>query len=269
MPTAQGQSLRFLHIPKTAGTTFALCLLQLYGPPCFIFSGDLSADLRYFRCLSGKQRRSLRLMSGHAPLITGEPDIDCLPTVTFLRDPIERVKSFCQHVSEGKSPYLLRSFPPKKFVLDAFLDSGIMELDNFQTRVLLGQQSFGADLRDPAHAARRTLCVLRGLAGFGLVESFDVSLMLFRTRLGWRWPVYQRFNQKNAHKALVFTGAHLERIRELNAVDCLVYEEARREFEAIARNGQVQLDRDLRTFRLRQKIAAVIRGLVAVRSRIA
>ena len=107
------------------------CLVKLYGP-FFRFTGHLSADLERFRSLSGEDRHALRLMVGHAPRITGESEVDDLPTITFLRDPIERVKSLCQHLSEGKNPDLRHSFPPENFCLDALLASGAIELDNFQ-----------------------------------------------------------------------------------------------------------------------------------------
>jgi hypothetical protein len=180
------------------------------------------------------------LVAGHSPRITGIPQVDVLPTITFLRDPVKRVKSFCQHVSEGKSPDMLIRFPPERFDLDEFLASGDVQLSNFQTRMLLGEESYElpqGDVEALAEAALRVLA--EDMVGFGLVEDFDSSLVLFRRKLGWQlWPVYRRLNERDDESLLTFNHDQLATIRELNALDLLVYEQARERFqEELGRNA--------------------------------
>ncbi len=234
------KQIRFLHIPKTAGTSFTDSLARIYGGPRFDFSGNIQADRRRFRTLVPSRRDQLRLVAGHSPRITGIPLVDTLPTVTFLRDPIKRVKSFCQHVSEGKSPDQLDRFPPERFDLDEFLASGDVQLANFQTRMLLGQESYDLPQEDEQTLARAAWRVLsEDLAGFGLVEEFDKSLVLLRRKLGWQlWPVYRRLNVRDDAALLTFSDDQLATIRELNALDLLVYEQARqRLLEELERNA--------------------------------
>lgn len=137
------QPLRFLHIPKTAGTTLLSILRrQYFGKKSFAFTGDITSDTKRFEALSEHDKENVMLFTGHAPIVTGIEKADNATTVTFLRDPISRVKSFCQHVAEGKSPYLIDDFSSETFSLDNFLESGNEELSNLQTKMLICDGSY-------------------------------------------------------------------------------------------------------------------------------
>ncbi len=225
--------VRFLHIPKTAGLSFFDTLGHLYAGPRLYFSDDWRADVARFRRLPAAERRRVVLVGGHAPRVTGEPLLDALPTVTLLRDPVRRVQSFCHHVREGKSPYLRETFPPGQFDLDAFLNSGDPQLENLQTKMLVCDRCLTLPDR-PADdlAARAVDALMHEIECFGLVERVAESLTLFRRTLGWRHvPPLPRLNARRDADALTFTDAHLERIRELNAIDLVVYRQAAALFE--------------------------------------
>lgn len=230
------QPIRFLHIPKTAGETFSSILEKVYAEfPDFYFTGDCPADLYRYRALPEAERRQIRLIHGHAPLTTGIAEIDAVPVVTLLREPIARVKSFCQHVSEGKSPHLAKDFPPERFDLDAFLDSGDYELSNLQTKFLLSHGDL-EEIAEPSTAPQRAVdCLFNRIAAFGLMEYFEESLASFRRRFGWRIPRYKRLNRKNTRRLIRFERRHIERIIELNRIDLEVYRVARERFVQSAR----------------------------------
>jgi hypothetical protein len=215
--------LRFLHIPKTAGTSFLDCLERLYPGEQFVFSGDLPVDLDNYRKLDPTIRDRITLFAGHAPRVTGEEAIDALPTVTFLRHPISRVMSFCQHVSEGKSPYLVEAFPPEAFDLDAFLASENVELSNLQTRMLLGHGSYELPDTDPDALAARAVRVLRDdITCFGIVEHFDLSLIMFRRTFGWKRVLWRRLNRQGSRR-IRFSAEQIKRVEQNNTVDRAVY----------------------------------------------
>ena len=238
--TEEGPSMdkiRFLHIPKTAGTTFLDCLRQVYGDKTFIFSGRTAEDLERYRTIEAAERKQIVVFSGHSPRVTGEEEVDCVPIVTFLRDPVSRVRSFCQHVSEGKSPYLLERFPPDRFDLDAFLHSGNGELENMHTRFILGEETYELPVQDPDVLVDRALDVLvNDIQCFGIVERFEESLLLFCHEFGWKWPRVRRLNQRNRSRLIQFNGEQIAWIRELNAVDIRVYEAASRIFQEQVEN---------------------------------
>lgn len=216
-------NIRFLHIPKTAGTTFNNILFRAYPTHdrCRL-GNDVQANES---CILHAASKPL-LFLGHSPAITGIDAVDTAPTIIFLRDPVARVKSFCQHVYEGKSPHLLGDFPPESFDLDRFLDSGNTELSDLQTCMLIG----GGE-RPPDDAASQALqYLLQENHIFGLQEFFDESLLLMQRRFGWKDPVYVSRNQKSVSKRLAFTDAQLEKIAQLNRQDIKLYAAALQHF---------------------------------------
>lgn len=231
------EPLRFLHIPKTAGSTFTGILKrQYFGKKSFGFTGNITSDIKRFEALSENDRENVVLFTGHAPIVTGIKKADIATTITFLRDPISRVKSFCQHVSEGKSPYLIDDFPPETFSIDDFLESGNGELSNLQTKMLVNHGRCATPLlfenmsasEETKDAALDNL--FNKISHFGFQEYFDESLIVFSLALNWRMPLYASRNKKNTSKLIRFEKRHLKRIAELNAVDMEVYRLAKEQF---------------------------------------
>lgn len=251
--------LRFLHIPKTAGTTFVSILRRQYrGKGYFNFTGDYDHDLANFTRLSVDEKRRIELIAGHAPIATGMKEFDDATIITFLRHPVSRVKSFCQYVSEGKCPYLLKEFPPEKFDLDRFLESGNAELFNLQTKMLLnsGECTSPVIFQQLGPSSARDLALenlFTRIAHFGLQEYFDESLILFSTALEWRTPLYVSKNKKNRARLLEFKEHHVARITELNSVDMEVYDSAKAKFMAIVNSEKFDRAK-LEQFRTLQKV---------------
>jgi hypothetical protein len=260
--TADGSMdrIRFLHVPKTAGTSFMDCLTRIYGGQGqrFIFSGNLQRDYGRYGEIDASKREQLRLIAGHSPRITGIPEIDSLPTITFLRDPLDRVKSFCQHVSEGKSPDLLDRFPPERFSLDEFLECGNAQLSNFHSRMLLGERGYELPTGNPDTLVDRAMSVLQhDLECFGIVEEFESSLMLFRSKLDWqKWPVYRPLNVRNTSQLIEFSSEHMAAIRELNTIDVEVYQNALEVFHKEITKISDYVEANLPLFRDRQRLWA-------------
>lgn len=226
-------TLRFLHIPKTAGSTFAGILISQYGiRNHFQFIGPLDLVKKRWTALSTARQNRTNLFLCHSPLVTGIDRADQAKIITFLRNPVNRVKSFCQHVFEGKSPYLKAKFPPSSFSLDEFLNSGELEMNNLQTNILSGNAGGGAR-RDPAGQNGEELLnrawetLTRQVHSFGLLEEFDNSILLFREKLGWKKePFYVQVNKKSPTRQLVFKQHHLNKIAELNRLDMELYTKA-------------------------------------------
>jgi hypothetical protein len=194
----------------------------------FFFSGDTPADIRRFHALSADQRSRLAIIAGHAPRLTGIDEIDALPTITFLREPVARVVSFCQHLSEGKSPETAELFAGGDFDLDRLLASAHRELANFQTKVLLGHGDYGHPDGAPEAVGAQAVAVLEDqLAAFGLVERFDLSLLLLRRAMGWRrWPFYRRVNVRDRSRLLAVSDQQRAHIAQRNQIDTLVWQRA-------------------------------------------
>lgn len=228
--------LRFLHIPKAAGTTFRRILeRQCLGKRQFRFTIDIKSDLERYERLPQNQRDSIAFYSGHNPIITGIDSADQATTITLLREPVSRVVSYCKYVYEGKGPYGEAGYSRDTFDMDAFLDSGYGELSNLQTKMLVNSV-YSASNRVigsmvATDAVNLALSNLNNkIACFGLQEFFDESLLLMRRRLGWRLPVYGHRNKASVSKPLKIELHHIEKIKELNQLDILLYSNARVRF---------------------------------------
>lgn len=229
--------IRFLHIPKTAGTTFDECLFRQYLGPYllrrqFVFSGNIAADQRRLAGMSEAALDRIAICTGHAPRVTGCAQIDALPTVTLLRHPVERVKSLCRHISEGKSPQIYSAARHGAFDLDELLGSGRIQLNNFQSRIVLGEGGYGLPAGSENELAARAMTLLASqFSCFGLTGELDRSLLLFQRVLGWRkWPLYRSRNSSDPQVPLHFEARHIARIEELNRLDLAFYELARETF---------------------------------------
>ncbi len=233
------ERVRFLHIPKTAGSTLISILDRQYcGKARFSFADGHASYTRRYQALSEESKRNLVLFTGHAPIYTGIKEADDAKIITLLRDPLSRVKSFCQHVSEGKSPYLQKEFSPGSFSLDHFLESGNRELSNLQTKMLINRGRIASPvLVDSMPLSEARDMALENLFGkvsfFGLQEHFDESLIVFATGLNWEMPLYTSLNKKQSSESVKFESRHIERILALNAIDVEVYDAARARFSKL------------------------------------
>jgi hypothetical protein len=249
--------IRFSHIPKTAGTTFVDLLSRIYRGPIFGSYGKPKGPER-FLSLDASKRSKIVLFTGHEPLITGVKEIDAFPTITFIRDPIERVKSYCQHVSEGKSISLVDEFPPDRFDLGFppdrfdlgnFLNLENIRLNNLQARFILGHTTYEIHEQNPALLIDKAMDLLTNrVLHFGIVEYFDESLMMFRLKLGWPWPFYFSLNKRDESKAIRFSDDHLATIREHNRIDIQIYKAALQIFEDRMQKNQDYLESSLAEF---------------------
>ena len=228
--------LRFLHIPKTAGETLTNILRRQYrGRKIFNFTGGTASDRSRFMAMSQGERAEIALFTGHAPITTHIPEADQALMITLIRDPVSRVKSYCQYIYEGKVPALRAEYPAENFQLNKLLSSGELELSNLQTKILINDdEPTSSEMlkRMSADSARDTALenLFRRVSVFGLQEHFDESLILFRKALGWAMPTYRSYNVKDSTKRLNFTAQQIDRIRDLNAIDLEVHSAARKEF---------------------------------------
>ncbi|MHC4636632.1 MAG: hypothetical protein ACYTBV_03895 [Planctomycetota bacterium] len=199
-------------------------------------------------------KADIRLVAGHSNRIVGIPEIDELPTITILREPVSRVKSFCQHVWEGKSNQLTKLFPPGRFNLDDFLDSEYFELKNLQVRMLTGYQAEITDHNASQLVDEAVNIVRNGITSFGLTEDFDTSLMLFRDIFKWHWPTYRKVNIKKKSKLITLGDEHIEKIRKLNHADIEFYKAASEIFRERIKNNKEQISSSLAEFKRHQRI---------------
>lgn len=250
------KSVRFLHIPKTAGNTFTSIISRQYlRKTQFVLTHDAQSDDQRYSQIPQCIKDDFILFTGHAPISSGNVDADNAVIITLLRDPISRVKSFCQYVSEGKCAYLKDSYPPERFDLDAFLDSGVSELSNLQAKMLISDRNYTLFDQLNEHEAGKLALknLFEKISLFGIQEYFDESLLHFMSALNWRIPLYVSQNKQNKKRLIQFDNRHFEKIESLNQADMFVYNCAKEHFvESVMR----ELDQsDIKRFRIMNKFA--------------
>ena len=241
MTASDVRPLRFLHIPKTAGTSINVFLDRFYPPEqIFVFKHDdtLEESLLRLKSYAPERRRGIRLYRGHAPLVTGDAEVDGARTFTLLREPVSRVVSFCNFVAEVKLTRIAEAFRGGQFDLDALLDSGHREMENLQTRMLVGEETY-ASLRENSDTGALRKAVLETfdrLDLVGLQERYEDTVLAATLIYGWR-PTSPRktLNARRSARGLHFSESTMKRIRELNRMDVLTYRFAVERFEATYR----------------------------------
>ncbi len=237
----------FLHIPKTAGTTFMAALdRQFYAER--VCPAKLWRDLLR---ISSTELSRFRLFRGHfynlLPPYLDRP----VRTLTFLRDPIERALSHYAHVVREPGHYF-HKHALKLGSLEAFIADPRTRpmISNFQTRSLalpfdirVNAARFGDEQLEALALERQietwmprpadeeallqtALTRLNGMAFVGLVERFDDSLLQLDRVSGWslRETAGTRLNQSPQRIArAALDPATLAALEQANRLDLALY----------------------------------------------
>jgi hypothetical protein len=256
----------FAHIPKTAGSTLVQVMRRQFRPEEILSYEDRhwAVSVRGFPARAAAGLQGIRCVMGHIPFgVHGAPNGD-VKYLTMLRDPVEWTLSMFSYIKErhGRLPDDPR-YPQRA----AFADVPRMSLEgfveflqgrgmaNFQTRYVSGY----LDLQNPLpphenmppnalELAKANL--LAPQTTFGIVEHFDLSLLLFKKRLGWKNVYYQNVNVTEHKVARTQVPAPtLARIQELHKEDGQLYEMAMNEFRKLL--AQAGLDEPLVLYQFR------------------
>lgn len=231
--------LFFCHIPKTAGTSLRAALEQSVRPfdivpDAMMMSrqGGFYPDVDLVRAVIRHQGASVKLFRGHYHYSCRALMPDSL-TMTVLREPVARVASHIRH-------NIVTGLTTAPDALKA-LDGGNLPHipDNLMVRYLGGTVDAEPDLTRshvgliaaPIEAPEARLAsALENLGGvdiLGLTENLDAVVRQIRAA-GFQLPPLERHNA-TARDIITLSDRHLQTIRDVNALDVVLYEAARRE----------------------------------------
>jgi hypothetical protein len=223
----------FLHIPKTAGSTFQFILENTFGPAACHTDHNKSRvfgpeDLRFARKIFPR----LRSIAGHNlvdPLQLIEPGMFYL---TFLREPVARVFSHYQNmVNHGKQR---ATFEETLRTTDI--------LQNLQVKLLAGRDDLG-----------RAKQVLEQFSFVGLTERFDLSLRVLERLSPCRLNLHyirRRIARSNSVRRELEQDARIvDLVREFNRNSIELYRFATEElFPKFCQRAGVAMDESLPTY---------------------
>ncbi len=238
----------FVHIPKTAGSSFNGELVPILAPSFHIFVDYSQVEQRPFsemlseavdKFIAAARAKRYFYATGHIlsehvdRIVTSLPDV--LP-ITLLRDPVARFVSDFRYQSSTMHPGH-EQFRQHHPTIDSYLE--LPEERNKASGALLPKA-----LRDLGAAGP---CVDHLLATYGFIgiqEQYALSLRLLTTLAGApKTPkVFKRVNTPTGESGVTLTEAQEARIRADNALDIAIYEDIAARFRAISAPLEAYLD---------------------------
>ena len=257
------KTLIFLHIVKTAGTTFRSLLLKKFpGVASYYLNTATNPQcIEEFKQLSRERKSKLGYVHAHMVPFGIHKYLPQATYITILRDPVDRVIS--EYFFICRNPDHPAHSVVKELRLQDYITSGVLasQVMDTQTRIISGAggtyQINGyekplsrIDLqRAKANIEKHYLLV-------GLFERFDETMILLKRKLGWRMRdiLYRRQNVgSNRRSVKNVAGFIVNSIERYNQLDFELYEYARQLFEKRRTEQDSSFGRELFLFRFYNK----------------
>ena len=244
----ENPNLYFLHIPKTAGTSFS-SFLENYFREDEIFAGHLLPDL--FE--EEKERLSkYKLFRGHfwggLSTYVGHD----LKTLTMLRDPVECTISYFAHVQRDPGSYRHKKVVSENWsVLDFVMDEETnWDIVNTETLFLAVDLDYSQLKADPEGYGRRVVKEyaqrgndreilalakerLESMAFVGITERMKESIELLCYQESWQPPMSDLRQNVSPLRPITqdLSVETIDAIKRLNGLDIELYEFGKELFE--------------------------------------
>ncbi len=218
----------FLHIPKTAGTSLRVAAIAglLPSERLFVYEAPFGLTLPELAALSMEQRRAARLVAGHA--YYGIDRFLGMPAryVTFLREPMARLRSHAAHYAAAGTSF---GSTGELLALASVVENGLIEeFDNLMVRSVAGLPAHVVPLgtvggKDVELALYN---IERHFAMVGTVETMEADLARLSAALGR--PIRQpgRENVTGEHVGGI-KGVDWSRVEHRNRFDRMLYDRVR------------------------------------------
>ena len=233
----------FLHIPKTAGTSFLLMLRNTFGDNRVRRIEEV--DDRVSETVDQIMQDELSGMSclaGHLSIHLFDNALDRFRPFTVLREPVARVLSLYRFM-RNRDPAVPRRIGLRPdFSLEDFLNWGHPEVysqvNNGMVRMLCGDPRMVYpgnpllwDIGNHVETLQRALINLKRI-DFGLTEELPATLSLAQERWAVPYRLGEYHENATTHSATGDQLALIHRIIQLNTADLALYHQARAIFHA-------------------------------------
>lgn len=243
------ETLIFLHIPKTAGTTFAAILRRNFprSRVARVYP-EIGLSEREFKALPEARRAGLACVMGHFDFGLHRSVPGRSVYATFLRDPVRQTISRYRHIRAS------RWHPLHYMIRDgaSIEDFARRTQGNYQTRALCGVE-IEAGRPHPVlgeeDLARAKQNLRERFAVVGITERFDESVLLAGRSCGLRDVRYVRRNVRARSGGPELSTGALHAIEEQTGLDRALYAWAQGELDARIAQGGEEFLRELDRFR--------------------
>lgn len=249
------QTLVFLHIPKTAGTTLSQIIERQYHPRAIVNICNSEQNLEQIdrlKSLSSSQQKKIKFIEGHTFLGWDELLPQPCAYFTLLRNPIERFISNYYYILKNPNHSLHQSLREQQITLKDF--ASCSGEDNYQTRCLartIGEKDLNINEaecnREMLDRAKRNL--RENCAVVGIVEEFDRTLLLLKKTFGWN-NVFYKVKNKNKQRPSknAISQVTLSLIEEKNKLDLELYQYATEIFHSLVKNQDNSFEKEVENF---------------------
>lgn len=234
-------TLIFIHIPKTAGTTFLQILSKNYSADrSFTVDGlKMVESIETYKKLSLSDKQNLELIKGHFTLnLHSYLPGGNFSYVTFLREPFDHFISTYYYIKRTKEHNYYNEVNKMKSI-EEFIDFRYKNnQDNLQTRHMSGSATdmsynpidFCLEGDKYFEIAKSNITNL--VEHVFVSEHFDEALIYLKHKLGWKNITYRKANvTKDRPAKEKFSSDILDRIGELCKYDLMLYEIAKDKFK--------------------------------------
>lgn len=253
LPTSltQEQSVIFLHIPKTAGSTISSIIERSY--PQKAISSQYQIDrIREFKNIPESQRKQFQLIRGH--FFFGIHQLLPQPCTyfTFLRDPVERVISDYYYIRRHENHPFHQTVISQQMSLEDLIIRGEYHPDNCQTRYLSGIGKMivphGQSTQEMLELAKKN--IREHFSMVGLVEDFDKSLLLLQKIFGWK-NIFYIIRNKTKERLLKekISQETLSIIQKYNKLDLELYDYAKQLFQELVACQGSSFEKEVEEFK--------------------
>ncbi|MBX3313355.1 MAG: sulfotransferase family 2 domain-containing protein [Actinobacteria bacterium] len=217
------ECLFFMHIMKTAGTSFSMALARQFAegevaPAAGPDKADEYWTFDWLLDMPVEQREAFRVVQGHFPLFVGEL-IGADRTITILRDPVDRAISHIRHI-------IRRDQQDRWSSVEEFYEEELRRklVRNYQVRQFSRSVDDDPLDLDERHLARaRERLELVDVVGF--TDRYDDFVQECNRRFGWDLDAAERFQVAPGSDDV--DPAFRRVVEEDNQLDVAFYEYAR------------------------------------------
>jgi len=219
------ETLFFLHLPKAGGTTLYHIINRnhLSNSIFHIEATDLEKSLKAYSELSKKEKDDLKCIKGHFPFGIHQKLGKAPKYFTMLRNPVERIISHYYYVRNNRNHYLYEQVKEGNISLYDYVASDIShELENGQTKLIAGDESVKCDQELYEEAK---FILNKYFIAVGILEYFNLSLILYKKKLGWKRINYKKRNVTRSKPSLEeIDEKTINIIEEKNKFDIYLYD---------------------------------------------
>jgi hypothetical protein len=222
----------FVHIPKTAGTTFVLTLARYFKWKKKI-SFYTAQGRKRFTELSPEFKNRFDLCIGHLPFLKDQKIERGIDYFTFLRKPRDRFISGYKYLKNDHVQHSIKKLVDiKQTTLKELIKGGLSKsLDNQMVRFLSGNMNKDFLTINEEDAKLAIIHLDNYFPVFGLTEYFDESLVLLSDHMKWKPLYYVRENTSGWKMDPKELDAETEElIARCNKYDDMLYDHARQRF---------------------------------------